>query len=209
MKIAVLISGRGSNMENLIKASHLSNNRIQIVQVLSNRKDAPGIRIAQQLGVATEIIEHSTFDSRNSFEEKLTSSLENGGAELICLAGFMRILSPHFVTRWHNKLLNIHPSVLPAFKGLDTHKRAIEAGARFSGCTVHFVRPDMDAGPIILQAITPVKLGETATQLAQRILHLEHQCYPLAVDWIAKGAVSIVNEQVILDDWLEPCQSIT
>lgn len=204
MKVAVLISGRGSNMENLVKTSRLSDNRVQIVCVLSNRMGAAGIRVAQKLGVATEIIEHSAFRNKNFFEESVTSALEKAGAELICLAGFMRILSPNFVNHWHNKLLNIHPSVLPAFKGLDTHKRAIEAGARFAGCTVHFVRPAMDDGPIILQAITPVKTGESTTQLSERVLRLEHQCYPLAVDWIARGLVSIVNERVILDDIMEP-----
>ena len=181
MKVAVLISGRGSNMENLIKASQLSNNRIQIVQVLSNRKDAPGIKLAQQLGVATEVIEHSTFDSRNSFEEKLTSSLENGGAELICLAGFMRILSPHFVTRWHNKLLNIHPSVLPAFKGLDTHKRAIEAGARFSGCTVHFVNDKLDSGKTIIQKSFFINKGDNIKVLKEKTQKLEHKAFSEAI----------------------------
>ena len=116
----------------------------------------------------------------------------------------MRILGPDFVNHWRNKLVNIHPSVLPAFKGLDTHKRVIDTGARFSGCTVHFVRSGVDEGPIILQAITPVKTGESPAQLSGRVLELEHQCYPLAVEWIAKGLVSIVNERVILGNVMEP-----
>ena len=150
MRVAVLISGRGSNMENLIRASHKPDSDIDIVLVISNCKNAQGLQIAQELGVETHIIEHGKFESRNAFELQLTSVLENAGTEFICLAGFMRMLGTNFVNHWHNRLVNIHPSALPAFKGLNTHQRVIEAGAPYSGCTVHFVRPDMDEGPIIL-----------------------------------------------------------
>ncbi|MBE25422.1 MAG: phosphoribosylglycinamide formyltransferase [Rhodospirillaceae bacterium] len=200
MNVAILISGRGSNMKNLVVASQSSNNNTQIVRVLSNRKGAPGIKIARDLGVVTETMENSTFENRNAFENRLTSVLEEAGAELICLAGFMHILGPDFVNHWHNRLINIHPSVLPAFKGLNTHQRVIEAGGRFSGCTVHFVRSGIDDGPIILQAITPVTTTDSVAALSERVLELEHQCYPLAVDWISKGLVSIVNERVVLED---------
>jgi len=199
MNVAILISGRGSNMKNLVEASQSSNSNTQIVRVLSNRKGAAGIKIARDLGVATETIERNSFDNRNAFENRLTFTLEEAGAELICLAGFMHILGADFVNHWHNRLINIHPSVLPAFKGLNTHQRVIEEGGRFSGCTVHFVRPGIDDGPIILQAITPVKNTDSAVVLSERVLELEHQCYPLAVDWISKGLVSIVNERVVLE----------
>ena len=200
MKVAILISGRGSNMKNLVETSHASNSNTQIVRVLSNRKGAAGIKIARDLGIATETIERSTFENRNAFENRLTFVLEEAGAELICLAGFMHILGADFVTHWHNRLINIHPSILPAFKGLNTHQRVIEAGGRFSGCTVHFVRSGVADGPIILQAITPVKTTESAVELSERVLQLEHQCYPLAVDWISRGLISIVNERVVLED---------
>ena len=199
MNVAILISGRGSNMKNLVETSQSSNSNTQIVRVLSNRKGAAGIKIARDLGIATDTIERSTFENRNAFENRLTFVLEEAGAELICLAGFMHILGADFVTHWHNRLINIHPSILPAFKGLNTHQRVIEAGRRFSGCTVHFVRSGIDDGPIILQAITPVTTTDSAVALSERVLELEHQCYPLAVDWISKGLVSIVNERVVLE----------
>ena len=200
MNVAILISGRGSNMKHLIAASQSSNKNIQIVRVLSNRKGAAGIKVAHDLGVATRTIEQSSFENRDAFENKLTSVLEEARAELICLAGFMHILGKDFVNHWHNRLINIHPSILPAFKGLNTHQRVIEAGVHFSGCTVHFVRPGIDDGPIILQAITPVRTTDSAVALSERVLELEHQCYPLAVDWISRGLVSIVNERVMLED---------
>jgi len=200
MRVAVLISGRGSNMENLIRASYKSDCNIHIVRVISNRNDAPGLKIARDLGVKTEVIDHEKFKNRNAFETQLTSVLEGARTEFICLAGFMRILGADFVNHWHNRLINIHPSVLPAFKGLNTHQRVIESGAQYSGCTVHFVRPNMDDGPIILQAITPVKKEDSANDLSNRVLKLEHQCYPLALNWITKGLISIVRGRVRLVD---------
>ena len=198
MRVAVLISGRGSNMENLIRASYKPDSDIDIVLVISNYKNAPGLKIAQELGVETQIIEHGSFESRNAFELQLTCVLENARTEFICLAGFMRMLGTSFVNHWYNRLVNIHPSVLPAFKGLNTHQRVIEAGAHYSGCTVHFVRPNMDEGPIILQAITPVRSEDSAIELSNRVLKLEHACYPLALNWIAKGQISIDRGRVRL-----------
>ena len=198
MRVAILISGRGSNMENLIRASYKSDSNINIIRVISNRKDATGLNIARDLGVETEVIEHEQFNSRSAFEIQLTSVLEAAGTEFICLAGFMRMLGTDFVNHWHDRLINIHPSVLPAFKGLNTHQRAIDSGADYSGCTVHFVRSNMDDGPIILQAVTPVKTKDSADELSNRVLKLEHQCYPLALNWIAKGLISIVRGRVKL-----------
>lgn len=200
MKVAVLISGRGSNMENLIRASYRSDSNINIVCVISNRKDAPGLKTAQDLGIRTKVIEHGKFESRSTFELQLTNALEAAETEFICLAGFMRMLSTDFVNHWHDRLINIHPSVLPAFKGLNTHQRVIESGALYSGCTVHFVRPNMDDGPIILQGVIPVRPQDSANELSSRILKLEHHCYPLALSWIAKGLVSVVNERVRLSE---------
>tara|TARA_B100000029_G_scaffold513468_1_gene613180 strand:+ start:953 stop:1570 length:618 start_codon:yes stop_codon:yes gene_type:complete len=185
-------------MENLIRASYKPDSDIDIVLVISNRKNATGLNTAENLGVKTQIIEHEKFESRDAFELQLTSVLENARTEFICLAGFMRMLGTSFVDHWYNRLVNIHPSVLPAFKGLNTHQRAIEAGAHYSGCTVHFVRPDMDEGPIILQAITPVNTEDSAVKLSNRVLKLEHVCYPLALNWIAKGQISIVRGRVKL-----------
>ena len=185
-------------METLIQHSQISNNNLQIVLVLSNRKEARGLRIARNLGVPSKVIEETTFENKKAFEDQLTVTLEEANAELICLAGFMRLLGVDFVQHWHNKIINIHPSVLPAFKGLNTHQRVCESGAPYTGCTVHFVRPGMDDGPIILQAITPVRTGEDVHELSARVLKLEHQCYSLAVSWIAKGLVKIVNERVLI-----------
>ena len=198
MKVAVLISGRGSNMEKLIRACQKSDSNAHIVQVVSNRKDAHGLKIAQNLGVKTQVIEHEKFENRTAFELQLTSVLEAAGTELICLAGFMRLLGSDFVNHWHDRLINIHPSILPAFKGLNTHQRVIDSGAQYSGCTVHYVRSNVDDGPIILQAITPVSKDDTEADLSERVLKLEHWCYPLALDWIAKDLISIVKGRVKL-----------
>ena len=141
---------------------------------------------------------HRNFSDRGAFESELIEKLEVAETDLVCLAGFMRLLTPIFVNHWRDRLINVHPSLLPAFKGLHTHRRVLELGARFTGCTVHFVRPEMDDGPIIIQAATPVHPDDTDERLAERVLHLEHRCYPLAVRWIAEGRVRIINERAII-----------
>jgi phosphoribosylglycinamide formyltransferase-1 len=194
MKLAVLISGRGSNLQALIDACAGPDFPAEIVLVLSNKQDAFGLERAKKAGIATEILNHKNFTDRDSFDAAMSELIEASGAELVCLAGFMRLLSDEFVRRWRNKLINIHPSLLPAYKGLHVHERMIEEGARFAGCTVHFVRPAMDEGPIIAQAVVPVLPVDTADTLAARILEQEHILYPLAVRLIAEGRVRVSGE---------------
>lgn len=194
MKLAVLISGRGSNLQALIDACASPDFPAEIVLVLSNKPDAFGLERAKQAGIATEVLNHKNFTDRESFDATMSELIEASGAELVCLAGFMRLLSDDFVRRWRNKLINIHPSLLPAYKGLHVHERMIEEGVRFAGCTVHFVRPAMDEGPIIAQAVVPVLPDDTADILAARILEQEHVLYPLAVRLIAEGRVRVSGE---------------
>jgi phosphoribosylglycinamide formyltransferase-1 len=198
LKLGVLISGRGSNLQALIRAAEDPAYPAQIVLAISNRRDAPGLALAQAAGIATRIIPHGDYADRAAFDRALDDALRDAGVELVCLAGFMRLLSDWFALRWRDRLINIHPSLLPAFKGLRAHEEAIAAGVRFSGCTVHFVRPDMDAGPIIVQAVAPVLADDTAESLAARILQAEHRCYALAVRMIAEGRVSVVGERAIV-----------
>lgn len=196
LKLAVLISGRGSNLQALIDACRDAAYPAEIVIVISNEADALGLERAKAAGIATRIIPHRDFPDRPAFEAALTAAIETSGAGLVCLAGFMRILTDGFANRWRDKLVNIHPSLLPAFKGLDTHARAIAAGVRIAGCTVHFVRPAMDEGPIIAQAAVPVLPGDDAAILAARVLAQEHVIFPVAVRLIAEGRVKIVGERV-------------
>jgi len=198
LKLAVLISGRGSNLQSLIDACQAPDYPAEIVHVISNVGGVMGLRRAEQAGIATTVIDHKTFATRQAFEDALSGTLDQSGAELICLAGFMRLLTAAFVSRWHDRMINIHPSLLPAFKGLDVQQRAIDAGVRFSGCTVHFVRPDMDCGPIIAQAAVPINGDDDASSLAARILEQEHKIYPLAVKLIAENRISIINERVMV-----------
>jgi len=187
-RVAVLISGRGSNMAALIEAAKAPDYPAEIALVLSNRPDAAGLAYASAAGIATTIIDHRKFGKdREAFERELQAALEAKGIELICLAGFMRLLTPWFVTSWSGRLLNIHPALLPAFKGLNTHERALEAGAKTHGATVHFVVPEMDSGPIIVQAEVPVLDGDTADSLATRVLAVEHRIYPEALRRVAEG----------------------
>ncbi len=196
MKIAVLISGRGSNLQSLIDAAAAGELGAEIALVVSNVPDAPGLERAVKAGIPAETIDHRDFEGRQPFEDALHAALSGRSIELICLAGFMRLLTGSFVGKWRDRLINIHPSILPAFKGLHTHERAIEAGVRFSGCTVHFVRPEMDDGPIIAQAVVPVLQGDTPGDLAARILAEEHKLYPLAVRMIAEGRAKVVGNKV-------------
>lgn len=196
MKIAVLISGRGSNLQSLIDAAAAGELGAEIALVISNVPDAPGLERAAKAGIPAETIDHRDFEGREPFEDALHAALSGRSIELVCLAGFMRLLTGDFVGRWRDRLINIHPSILPAFKGLHTHERAIEAGVRFSGCTVHFVRPEMDDGPIIAQAAVPVLQGDTPGDLAARILAEEHKLYPMAVRMIAEGRVKVAGNRV-------------
>jgi phosphoribosylglycinamide formyltransferase-1 len=196
LKLGILISGRGSNLQALIDAAADSSYPAEIALVISNRADAGGLARAEAAGIATKVIPHKEFASREAFDAALDQALRAAGVGLVCLAGFMRLLTPGFSESWHDQLINIHPSLLPSFKGLDSHAQALSAGVRFSGCTVHFVRPAMDAGPIILQAAVPVHDGDDAERLAARILEAEHKCYPLAVRLIAEGRVKVVDEIV-------------
>ena len=196
MKVAVLISGRGSNLQSLIDAQAVGELGAEIALVVSNVPDAPGLERAVKAGIPTETIDHRDFEGREPFEDALHAALSGRSIELVCLAGFMRLLTGSFVGKWRNRLINIHPSILPAFKGLHTHERAIEAGVRFSGCTVHFVTPEMDDGPIIAQAVVPVLQGDTPGDLAARVLAEEHKLYPLAVRLIAGGRAKAAGNRV-------------
>ena len=200
MKIAVLISGRGSNLQSLIDAEAAGELGAEIALVISNVPDAPGLERAAETGIPTETIDHRDFEGREPFEDALHAALSGRSVELVCLAGFMRLLTDNFVGKWRDRLINIHPSILPAFKGLHTHERAIEAGVRFSGCTIHFVTPEMDDGPIIAQAVVPVLQGDTPGDLAARILAEEHRLYPLAVRLIAEGRAKVVGNKVEISE---------
>ncbi|MFZ2067676.1 MAG: phosphoribosylglycinamide formyltransferase [Xanthobacteraceae bacterium] len=188
LRVAVLISGRGSNMVALIEAAKAIDYPAAIVLVISNNPDAAGLSYAREAGIATAIVDHRPFkENRAAFEQALNAQLEAQRIDLVCLAGFMRLLTPDFVARWSGRMLNIHPALLPQFKGLDTHRRALDAGVREHGATVHFVVPEMDSGPIVLQASVPVRNGDTEESLAQRVLEVEHRIYPQALRIVAEG----------------------
>jgi len=208
LKVAVLISGRGSNLQSLIDAAKAKDFPAEIVLVISNRPGAQGLERAARAGIPDQVIDHKAFADQAAFEEALHAALTAAKAELVCLAGFMRLLSGEFVSRWRDRLVNIHPSLLPAFKGLHIHERAIEAGVRFSGCTVHFVRPEMDDGPIILQAAVPVAPDDTPETLAARVLAQEHLIYPQAVRLIAEGRLRVAGKNVIVRDAQRPPASL-
>jgi phosphoribosylglycinamide formyltransferase-1 len=191
-RVAVLISGRGSNMVALIEAAKAKDYPAEIVLVVSNVPDAAGLDRARQDGIATAVVDHQTFGKdREAFEQALDKELQAHRIALVCLAGFMRLLTPWFVTRWSGRMLNIHPALLPQFKGLHTHRRAIEAGAERHGATVHFVVPEMDAGPVIVQDSVPVLKSDTEETLAARVLAVEHRIYPQALRLVAEGRVTL------------------
>jgi phosphoribosylglycinamide formyltransferase-1 len=208
LPIAVLISGRGSNMQALIDACARPDFPARIVSVIANRPEAQGLARAAAANIPAKVIDHKKFKSRAEFEAALDKALRDSGAELVCLAGFMRILDPAFVTSWHDRLINIHPSLLPAFKGLHIHERALAAGVRFTGCTVHFVRPEMDDGPIIIQAAVPVLQDDTPDTLSARVLSMEHVIYPEAVRLIALGKIKIAGERVVIEGGNFPPQGL-
>lgn len=208
LKLGVLISGRGSNLQALIDAAAEPDYPAQIVLVISNAADAYGLVRAAEAGIPTQVIDHRDFADRASFEVALTDALTAAEVELVCLAGFMRLLTDAFVTRWWDRLINIHPSLLPAFRGLHTHQRAIEAGVRFTGCTVHFVRPAMDDGPIIVQAAVPLASDDNEDQLAARVLTAEHRIYPLAVRLFAEGRLRIDGVRVCVEGIAPPADGL-
>jgi phosphoribosylglycinamide formyltransferase-1 len=199
-RVAVLISGRGSNMAALIEAAKDSSYPAEITLVLSNRAEAGGLLVAHAAGITTEVVEHTQFGKdRAGFERAMQAALEKHRIDIVCLAGFMRLLTAEFVGRWQGRMLNIHPALLPAFKGLDTHKRALEAGAKVHGATVHFVVPEMDSGPIIAQGAVDVPTGVTEEALAARVLKVEHRIYPLALKLVAEGRVRVENGHCLVD----------
>ena len=198
-RTAVLISGRGSNLQALIAYGAEPNASAEIALVISNRPAAGGLAHARTAGIPAEVIDHHRHADPASFESAIEAVLEKYDIEITCMAGFMRILSPAFVARHRDRLLNIHPSLLPALRGLDTHRRALEAGVRLHGCTVHFSRAAVDAGPIIVQAAVPVAPDDTPDSLAARVLAVEHRCYPQALDLVAAGRVRVVDERVLID----------
>lgn len=189
-RVAVLISGRGSNMTALIEAARAKDYPAEIVLVVSNRPDAAGLARAREAGITTASIDHRPFgEDREAFEHALDDELRKYRIEIVCLAGFMRLLSPWFIKRWSGRILNIHPALLPEFKGLHTHRRALEAGAKQHGATVHFVVEETDAGPIVSQQSIPVLQGDTEETLTARVLAIEHRIYPEALRLVAEGRV--------------------
>jgi phosphoribosylglycinamide formyltransferase-1 len=199
-RLAILISGRGSNMMALVEAARAADYPAEVVAVVSNRADAPGVAWARAQGLPVTVIDHKAYASREAFDEAVDAVLVRAGVDLIALAGFMRIQSAGFVRKWRGRQLNIHPSLLPAFKGLHPHKQALDAGVKISGCTVHFVTEDLDGGPIIAQTAVPVQEGDSPESLADRILAAEHELYPRALGLVASGRVSLVGPRTHIED---------
>lgn len=199
-RVAVLISGRGSNMAALIEAAKDKNYPAEIVLVVSNRPDAGGLATAQAAGIASAVVDHTTYGKdRAGFERALQAVLTQHAIDIVCLAGFMRLLTGWFISQWPGRLINIHPALLPAFKGLDTHRRALAAGAKVHGATVHFVVPEMDSGPIIAQGSVGVREDDSEATLAARVLAVEHRLYPLALKLLAEGRVTVKDDHCLID----------
>ena len=195
-RICILISGRGSNMEALVRACAAQAWPARIEAVLSNRPDAPGLAFASRAGIATAVVDHRAHGSREAFDAALEQAVQAFRPDLVVLAGFMRVLGPAFVARFAGRLLNVHPSLLPAFPGLHTHRRALEAGCHVTGATVHLVTTELDCGPIVIQSAVPVRPGDDEQALAQRVLATEHVIYPLAVRWFVEGALDVSGGRV-------------
>jgi phosphoribosylglycinamide formyltransferase-1 len=208
LRVGVLISGRGSNLQALIDACADPAFPAEIRLVVSNNPNAPGLARAERAGVPTRVIPHKQFPDRPSFDAVVERALQDAGIELVCLAGFMRIFSDGFVERWRDRMVNIHPSLLPAFKGLSVHEQVLAAGVRFTGCTVHFVRPAMDEGPIIAQAAVAVLPGDDPTRLADRVLAQEHKIYPLALRLIAEGRVRVSGQRAEISGAVGPVPEV-
>ena len=187
-------------MMSLIEAARAKDYPADIVTVISNRPDAPGLAWAKAQGLKTRALDHTSYNTREDFEAELHKALLASKVEFVALAGFMRLMTPGFVAAWHNRMINIHPSLLPAFKGLDTHARALAAGVRIAGCTVHFVRSEMDNGPIVAQAAVPVLSGDTPDILAARVLAAEHKLYPAALAAIARGHARVEGEKIVMSN---------
>ncbi len=198
LKVGVLISGRGSNLQSLLDACAEPAFPAEIVLVISNQPGAAGLERAESAGVPTRTIDHREYPDRPAFDAALDQALDEAGVDFVCLAGFMRILSEGIVKRWRDRMINIHPSLLPSFKGLHVQEQALAAGVRLAGCTVHFVRPATDTGPIIAQAAVPVGGDDDAKTLAARVLKAEHRIYPLALGLIAQGRVSVIDDKVVI-----------
>ena len=198
-KVAVLISGRGSNMEALIEAAKAAGCPFEITAVISNNPGAGGLKTAQSAGIATAVIDHREFETREAFEEVLYETLLVFAADLVACAGFMRIMTEGFTRRLEGRMLNIHPSLLPAYKGLHTHERALRDGVRLHGCTVHFVTADLDGGPIIIQGAAPVLSGDTADSLAARVLRVEHKIFPRALALVATGQARLEDGRAVIE----------
>ena len=187
--IVILISGRGSNMEAIVRAGLPA----KVAAVISNRPDAAGLKFSAQAGLSAQVVDDRAFPSREAFEAALADAIDQHSPDLIALAGFMRVLGADFVRHYSSRMINIHPSLLPAFPGLHTHRRALQEGVKLHGCTVHFVTPQVDHGPIIIQAAVPVRAGDTEATLAARVLRQEHRIYPLAVRWFVEGRLVVEN----------------
>jgi phosphoribosylglycinamide formyltransferase-1 len=200
LRVAVLISGRGSNLQALIdRFVGKPESPVEIVRVISNRPDAPGLDRAKAAGLSTKVIDHKGFPDRAAFDEALDAEIRAAGAQVVVLAGFMRLLTEQFINDWRDRLINIHPALLPSFRGLDTHRRVLKRGVKLHGCTVHFVRHETDTGPIIAQAALPVLANDTPETLAGRVLELEHRLYPLALVLIAEGKVEVDGDRAIVN----------
>jgi phosphoribosylglycinamide formyltransferase-1 len=195
--IVILISGRGSNMEAIVQACARENWPARVAAVVSNKATASGLQFAAQEGIATAALDHKQFDSREAFDAELMKVIDGFAPDVVVLAGFMRILTEGFVRHYEGRLINIHPSLLPAFPGLHTHERALEAGCKVAGATVHLVTPELDHGPIIAQAVVPVLPTDTPGTLAERVLEQEHLIYPRAVRWLVEGALSVSNSGIV------------
>lgn len=197
-RVAILISGRGSNMMSLVEAARDPNYPAEVILVISNRPEAPGLQWAAAQGLPTKVIDHKSYPNREDFDAALHEALVASGAEIVCCAGFMRLMTAGFVEKWSGRMLNIHPSLLPAFKGLDAQAQALAAGVKIAGCTVHFVEPEMDSGPIIAQAAVPVADDDTPDTLAARILSAEHKLYPHALRLVASGNARLEGRRVVV-----------
>ena len=201
-RCVVLLSGRGSNLAAILKAAQAAEYPTMIAGVVANKADAPGLQLARNAGVPVSVVPSANYSDRDSYDAALQVAVDAYAPDLVVLAGFMRILTPAFVNHYAGRMINIHPSLLPSFTGLHTHQRALDAGVRIHGCTVHFVTAELDHGPMIAQAAVPVLADDTASTLAARVLTAEHQVYPAAIRWFAEGRLRITGQQVVLADAL-------
>ncbi len=200
--VVVLLSGTGSNLQALIDSTRTGDSPVRIAAVISNRSDAYGLQRARDVGIDTRSLDHKAFDGREAFDSALIELIDAFNPKLVVLAGFMRILSADFVRHYEGRLLNIHPSLLPKYKGMHTHQRALDAGDSEHGCSVHFVTEELDGGPLVVQAVVPVESGDSAQTLAQRVHTQEHRIYPLAVRWFAEGRLILGDQGALLDGQL-------